>query len=273
MRNIPRPVPFILISTNHGTMIINKNDYHMVNKNSGYGVGFQLLVTSCFDQPEVDCALALLEKRRNYFGDGVVAIDCGANIGVHTVEWARLMYQWGEVISFEAQEKIYYALAGNVAINNCLNVTAMHSAVGSNCSVIDIPEPNYLIPSSYGSFELKQNQNNEFIGQAIDYKKTKPVPLVSIDSLNLKRLDFIKIDVEGMEEDVLAGAESSIKKYQPIMMIETIKSNKSQIENFLQKNGYKYYPMGINLLAVHSNDPTINNVKFENNELWLSEVS
>ncbi|MGO8754108.1 MAG: FkbM family methyltransferase [Gallionellaceae bacterium] len=270
MRNIPRPLAFVLISANHGAMIINRNDYHMVNQNSGYGVGFQLLTTSSFDQKEIDLALALLDKRRVNFGNGVIAIDCGANIGVHTIEWARLMYQWGEVISFEAQEKIYYALAGNVAINNCLNVTARHAAVGAECSVIDIPEPNYLIPSSYGSFELKQSQQNEFIGQVIDYKKTKPVPLVSIDSLDLKRLDFIKIDVEGMEEDVLAGAENSIKKYQPIMMIEIIKSDQAQIENFLQRNGYKFYPLGINLLAIHGNDPTLKSIKFENNNWWLS---
>ena len=55
------------------------------------------------------------------------------------------MYGWGNVISFEAQEKIYYALAGNITINNCLNVSARLSAVGLNCSSIEIPEINYLI--------------------------------------------------------------------------------------------------------------------------------
>lgn len=270
MLNIPRPLPFVLISTNHGTMIINRNDYRMVDQNSGYGVGYQLLNTSSFDQPEIDFALALLDKRRTHFGNGVVAIDCGANIGVHTIEWARLMHQWGEVISFEAQEKVFYALAGNVAINNCLNVTARHCAVGAACGSIDIPEPNYLIPSSYGSFELKQSEKNEFIGQEINYQQTKSVPLVSIDSLNLNRLDFIKIDVEGMEEEVLAGAENSIRKYLPIMMIEIIKSDKEKIESFLRGHGYQLYPMGMNLLAIHASDPTVGNIKFENGTLWLN---
>lgn len=269
MISIPRPVPFVLISSNHGTMIINKNDYRMIDKNSGFGVGYQLLNTSSFDQQEVDFALALLEKRRKYYGDGVVAIDCGANIGVHTIEWGRLMHGWGEVISFEAQEKIFYALAGNVAINNCLNVTAKHAAVGSECSSIDIPQPDYLIPSSYGSFELRQTEKNEFIGQDIDYKKTKSVPLVSIDSLALKRLDFIKIDVEGMEEDVLTGAANSIAKCRPIMMIEIIKSDRRNIESFLQGQGYRLYPMGINILAAHAADPTAGDIKFDGKALWL----
>ena len=148
MINIQRPIPFILISSNHGTMIINRNDYRMIDENNGYGVGFQLLNNSSYDQEEIDCALALLEKRRIHFGPGVTALDCGANIGVHTIEWSRLMFGWGQVMAFEAQEKIYYALAGNIAINNCLNVAAKFAAVGSICSTIDIPEPNYLIPSS-----------------------------------------------------------------------------------------------------------------------------
>ena len=270
MLNVFRPLPFILVAANYGTMIVNRNDYFMTGPDAGYGVGYQLLNSASFDQEEVDLALALLEKRKRHFGNGAVAVDCGANIGVHTIEWARFMYGWGEVFSFEAQEKIFYALAGNVAINNCLNVTAKHCAVGSKCSVIEIPEPNYLIPSSYGSLELKQSQNNEFIGQDIDYKKTKPVPLVSIDSLNLKRLDFMKIDVEGMEEDVLVGSKNSIRKYQPIMMIETIKSDKEKIENFLEKNEYNIYPIGINILAIHRNDPTATNIKFENDALWLN---
>ena len=46
----------------------------------------------------------------------------GANIGVHTVEWARHMYGWGNVIAIEAQERLYYSLCGNISLNNCLNV-------------------------------------------------------------------------------------------------------------------------------------------------------
>jgi FkbM family methyltransferase len=251
-------------------MIINRNDYRMDNETEGHGLGFQLLNTSSYDQYEIDLALALLGKRRINFGEGVVAIDCGANVGVHTIEWARLMYEWGNVISFEAQEKIYYALAGNVAINNCLNVSAKFAAVGSHCSSIEIPEPNYLIPSSYGSFELKKSNNNEFIGQDIDYEKTKTVPLVSIDSLNLKRLDFIKIDVEGMEEDVLDGARVSIKNHHPIMMIEIIKSDRSKIEKFLVENGYSFFRMGMNLVAIHQEDPVSNSIKVENDILFMT---
>jgi FkbM family methyltransferase len=264
-----KPAPYVLVSTNHGTMIVNRNDFHEPEPGMGFGVGYQIFATSSFDQQEIDFTRELLKRRRSFSGDGVVAVDCGANIGVHTIEWARLMYQWGEVISFEPQEKIYYALAGNIAINNCFNVTAKLAAVGAECGTINIPEPNYMTPGSYGSLELRSKPGNEFIGQPVDYGKTKPVPVVTIDSLQLPRLDFLKIDTEGMELEVLNGAAESIAGSRPILLIEIIKSNRVQIEGFLQKQGYQWLSIGINFLAVHNEDPIVSMIKFENGVVWL----
>ena len=268
MLNIARPAPFVLVSSNHGTLIINRNDYHMVDAERGFGVGFQIMNRSGFDEEEVQFALLLLQSRRASYGDGVVAVDCGANIGVHTVEWGRLMFGWGSVYSFEAQEKIFYALAGNVAINNCLNVTARLAAVGAECGKIGIPEPNYLLPASYGSFELKGGEKAEYIGQNIDYsKKDKVIDVVSIDSLELARLDFMKIDVEGMELEVLEGAKNSIARCKPQMIIEVAKSDRQKIHDRLAKAGYRVYPAGANVLAVHQSDPANGRIRMQNDTL------
>jgi len=250
-------------------MIMNRNDYCQGGDGTAWGVGLQLLQTGSHDHQEVDFILALLERRRKYFGDGVVAIDCGANIGVHTIEWARAMYGWGEVLAFEAQEKIFYALAGNVVLNNCLNVSARHCAVGATSGQIDIPEPNYLIPSSFGSFELKESDKTQSIGQDVDYKKTKSVSQISIDSLALKRLDLIKIDVEGMELEVLEGAAESLARHSPVLMVEVIKTDKESIERMLSTLGYRCYPLGYMLLAVHADDPLGQNITVDNGALSL----
>ncbi len=267
-----RPIAFVLTASNHGTMIVNRNDYCMVDKDRGYGVGYQILNTSSFDPEEVYFALALLTLRRTHYGDGVFAIDCGANIGVHTIEWAKHMHGWGCVQSFEAQERVYYALAGNVAINNCLNASVHYAAVGETSGHIKIPVANPLVPASFGSLELKQSDRNEFIGQNINYSDAamQEVQMKSIDSFNWPRVDFIKIDVEGMEVDVLMGAKATIKRSKPIMTIEVIKTDMNKVNKFLAENGYKTYPMGMNLLAVHESDAITKHLTLNNGVLNLS---
>ena len=141
MSSAKRKIAFVLASTDHGTMIINRFDYRMVKEQEGYGVGFQILEDGAYNRHEIDLTLTLLELRRKYFGDGVVAIDCGANIGVHTIEWAKKMTGWGSVVAVEAQERIFYALAGNIAINNCFNATAVFAAVSAKmdrCGSLDL---------------------------------------------------------------------------------------------------------------------------------------
>jgi FkbM family methyltransferase len=246
---------FVMASSNHGTMIVNRFDYRMVDSNSGDGVGFQILETAAFDPFEVKVALELLAVRRKYHGDGVIAIDCGANIGVHTIEWASAMTGWGTVLAIEAQERIYYALAGNIAINNCFNAQAMHAAVSSESGTMQIPNPNYFVPSSFGSLELRPRPSNEFIGQPIDYAdNTVIVRKMTLDELNLPRVDFIKIDIEGMELEALSGAQATISKYRPILLIEKIKTDLRQLEQWLKDNGYHSVALGINILAVHQSD-------------------
>nr|CBA31998.1 hypothetical protein Csp_D29920 [Curvibacter putative symbiont of Hydra magnipapillata] len=226
--------------------------------------GLAVFNQGCFDPDEVGAAIKLLNIRHKYFGDGVVGLDCGANLGVHTVEWAKALYGRGSVIAIEAQERIYYALAGNIAINNCFNAKAIHGAIGAEEGVLDIPVPDYLQPASFGSLELRQTAKSEFIGQAINAERNQRVRMLTIDSLDLKRLDFIKIDVEGMELEALAGGRNTIMKHKPVMLIESIKTDKVALLKFLEEHGYQTFPMGINVLAVHSTDPTREQISIQN---------
>jgi FkbM family methyltransferase len=257
-----RKLAFVLAASRHGTMIVNRLDYRMINANEGFGVGLQILEKGAFDPEEVKLAVGLLAARRRHHGDGVMAIDCGANIGVHTIEWAVAMTGWGSVFAIEAQERIYYALAGNIAINNCFNAMALHAAVSSEPGVMTIPNPNYMLPSSFGSLELRQSANNEFIGQAINYtENTAEIRKVTIDEFDLPRVDFIKLDVEGMELEALAGAEKTITSRRPILLVEKIKTNAEQLHRWFGDRGYVLREAGLNILAIHSDDKTLGELK------------
>lgn len=254
-----RPIAFVLVSSNHGSMIVNRNDYCVVNQSEAYGVGFDIMNQSSFSENEVQFLLALLDRRRSFFGEGVIAIDGGANIGVHTVEWARHMHDWGYVLAYEAQEAIYYALAGNLALNNCLNVRARLAALGSSCGDISVPRPNYNVPASFGSLELRKSSTNEFIGQQISYEANAcaSVPMLNVDSLGLRRLDLIKIDVEGMEVEVLRGARETLARTHPIIFAEIIKTDRAELVAELIGHDYQIFQMGMNMLGVHQADPTL----------------
>lgn len=248
-------------------MLVNRFDYQHTFGGGFFGVGAQLLENGCYEAREVQVLKDLLKVRRQYYGDGVIAIDCGANIGVHSVEWARMMARWGYVVAIEAQERIFYALAGNLTLNNCLNARAVWAAVGSNCGELSFPEPNYTEISSFGSFELKQRLGTEFIGQEIDYDKpTITVRQLSLDSLQLERVDLIKMDVEGMEGEALYGATETIQRCKPIMYIETVKSDKDAIRQECEAHGYTVIPHGMNVVAVHKSDQSLDHIGIERDE-------
>jgi FkbM family methyltransferase len=262
MPNPPRKLAFLTAATEHGTMILNRFD-QFIEGERGCGVGLQLLENACYDPDEVNLLLHALDLRRLCYGDGVIAIDCGANVGVHTIEWARHMTGWGAVLAVEAQERIFYALAGNIAINNCFNARAFNAAVSSKPGTMKIPVPNYTMSGSFGSLEMKWREKAEFIGQPIDYANDKMVDVqtISLDSLNLSRIDLIKIDVEGMELDVLEGAANSIAKLHPMLFVETLKSDKDAIRAWLQNLGYTTLDVGFNFFAIHGADKGLAQIK------------
>ena len=178
------------------------------------------------------------------------------------------MFGWGQVVAFEAQEIIYYALAGNIVLNNCLNARVRHAVLAENCGEMAVPQPNYFLPASFGSLELCPRAETEFIGQPISYDAGAcvPVPMINLDSLSFGRLDLIKLDVEGMELAVLRGGRTTLARHHPIMLIEVTKSDKAAIDALLAGLDYTLFYVGFNVLAVHRSDPTLQQIKVVENQ-------
>ena len=75
MHNARQRIAFVLAGTNHGPLILNRLDRHIVDNNQGIGVGFELLEQSMYSPGEVNLLCGFLDLRRKYFGDGVMVID------------------------------------------------------------------------------------------------------------------------------------------------------------------------------------------------------
>lgn len=131
--------------------------------------------------------------------------DVGANIGVLSLLMAKSTGAEGRVFCFEPSDWTFKRLQANIAINPYTWVEAHCAAVGSESK----PEVELLVPCGY----------------RLDGKQTatlQKMPLVALDDFftDDKRLDFLKIDTDGYEPYVLAGARKTIARCRPVVFFE-----------------------------------------------------
>jgi FkbM family methyltransferase len=141
-----------------------------------------------------------------------------------------------------------YALCGAAALNDLENLIIHNQAVGSKAGSIHIDTPNYQQPQDFGMFSLVNDQS--LPENTEKDKKSSLVDIISIDSLNLPRLDFFKIDVEGMEIDALKGSRHTIEQHLPWCWIEYWKVNIEDIKAQFAGLDYTFFIMDkLNMLC------------------------
>ena len=145
---------------------------------------------------------------------GDVVVEVGANIGAHTIGLAKSVGDQGRVIAFEPQPVVFQTLCANVLINNLDNVDCIPYAIGVENDEILYPHLNYATENNFGGVSLDDMQK-------IDVENGIVVHIKPLDQVfRFKRLDLLKIDVEGMEEEVLRGAMKTIEKFRPKLYLE-----------------------------------------------------
>ncbi len=154
--------------------------------------------------------------------------DVGSNIGIHTIN-AKLANPELKIVSFEPVPCNYSLLARNVITNNwTADITIVPIALGATASIVWI-DPTDDNP------RLKLNSEFDF-----DYR----TPVLPLDAFDLPLPQFIKIDVEGAELDVLKGA-SKLMRTRPIIIseynISFLEPRNQHLEypDYLIKQGYK----------------------------------
>jgi len=180
-------------------MLYNVNDFYVGRSLDTYGE---------FSEGEVELFAKIVRP-------GDVVIDVGANIGAHTVFLAKAVFPNGAVFAFEPQRIVFQTLCANTALNNLLNVFTYQQAVGESPGMILVPELDPRSVQNFGGVDLGTSAPGI------------PVPLVRLDDLPLASCRLVKIDVEGMEANVLRGARQFVARLRPVLYVENDRAEKS----------------------------------------------
>jgi FkbM family methyltransferase len=195
-------LPIALLRCRHGLFFVLTSDVNVGRSLEFYG-----------EFSEVEAALLVSLVR-----PGAVVLDIGANMGAFTIPLAHAVGPTGHVLAFEPQTIFHRIIRANAAVNNLAGVVSVRqAAIGESRGRIDVPIFDYALDSNFGGWDISLRQ---FSGQPIRPLPSETVDLITVDGLALGACDLIKIDVEGMELDVIAGAKETIGRHRPVIYLE-----------------------------------------------------
>ena len=158
-------------------------------------------------------------------------VDIGSHIGKYTSKIGRK--KGTQVISIELMSDNFKVLKRNSALNNLNNVILLNVGCSDKDGKVEVFSPkngNSTVGNS-----LISNSSSRRIG-LLEVKKLDSI----VRELNIKRVDLIKIDVEGAEYEVFNGALETLKKFHPKIVFEiSNKKNFLSIISLLNPLGYK----------------------------------
>jgi len=147
---------------------------------------------------------------------GMVFVDVGANDGYFTLFAAQRVGPLGKVLAIEPSTRERLNLERNIERNRLRNVTVLPVALGADCGTAEL----HLAQSSHAG----HNTLGRFANDGVKAEGTERVNLRTLDSLAgdgpLDRIDVMKIDVEGAEASVIAGARDVLAATRPLIVIE-----------------------------------------------------
>lgn len=170
-----------------------------------------------------------------FISPGDIVIDAGANFGYNAVLMGKRIGPTGLLVAFEPQRIVYQQLSGNLILNNIFNSITFQAALGNEQSTSTMKVVDY-----------ESNWIN--IGDTSIGEGGEKIDVYTLDQIELEKLDFIKIDIQGYELFMLQGAKNTLEQYKPTLFIEIephqlIKFNitETQLIDYIKSFGYRMF--------------------------------
>lgn len=165
-----------------------------------------------------------LEKIKSIVGKHKDILDIGANIGNHTVYFGKIM-EAHSIHSFEPMKEFFRVLEKNVTLNQLNPFVKLHNvALGKKSGTAKI---KLYDPRALGSTQIEESDEKE-----------GDMTLRCLDDFEFDNIDFVKIDVETFEYDLLLGAEKTLRKHSPLIFIEIFDEFYPKVDQLLRQYGY-----------------------------------
>lgn len=179
-----------------------------------------------------------------------IFLDIGANIGQHSLFASKIVGNTGKIIAFEPLKDIYKQFKESIEKNNFTNLFIYNNA----CGEINKKIPIYLNIKNMGGSSLIKNTYNSVKDLSEVIEVINPTNILNRET----KINFIKIDVEGYELEVLKGLKDIIQKFKPKILLEyspyyyKIKNfgdDSQKILDFLFENNYSVFDVELDKMV------------------------
>ena len=187
-------------------------------------------------------SMTLMQTKKTHNNDCVV-LDIGANFGYLSLVWSNSLSKHnGQVFAFEPNPDVYKTFVKSVNKNNLSAIiTPEHCALGAEEKQISL----YLSETTSNTIQMATS------------KRKVAIDMITIDGYykrnNISRCDLIKIDVDGIELDILQGGEYVMETFKPIYIVET--NDDMRIVDFFIDRHYSVLDMQLNEYEIGTDLP------------------